>query len=206
MISKQVIALFVKPPVPGKVKTRLARDIGDQAACDIYQHLADHAIQQALSSSYSLTLFFDGSEKNLLPIPWQEASQICLPQQGNNLGERMADAFRRLFADGVDQAVLIGSDIPGIDAEYLQQAFQLLLEHEMVIGPTLDGGYCLIGFHFSSFTKVVFQDIPWSTHQVFERTLSAVKNEGLSIGFLPELRDIDTVEDLRSVKTAKLAF
>ncbi len=193
----QVIALFVKPPIPGQVKTRLASDIGDEAACSIYRRLADHVMQQIKVSGFPLALFFDG-EESLLPDSWQQAAQYCIQQQGADLGDRMAAAFRYLFTGGADRVVLVGSDIPGIDAAYLQQAIALLHSHDLVIGPALDGGYCLIGFNRHSCTVTVFQQIPWSTDQVLKRTLAAAESSGLSIGMLPALRDIDTLDDLQN--------
>jgi len=109
----------------------------------------------------------------------------------------MASAFSSLFAENVEQAILIGSDIPDIDAAYLRQAFDLLADHQMVLGPALDGGYCLIGFNQGCFTKSGFHNIPWSTNQVLKLTLIAAKQAGLSVGLLSPLRDIDTVEDLQ---------
>lgn len=196
-MMSRTIALFVKPPIPGRVKTRLARDIGDEAACNIYLGLADHAIQQIQFSGIPLALFFEGEDISLLPDSWQQAAQICIPQQGQGLGDRMAAAFSRLFTDNVDQVVLVGSDIPGIDVAYLRHAFDLLAHQAMVIGPVLDGGYCLIGFNSKKFTYSLFRNIPWSTDQVFELTLQAATQAGLTIGLLPRLRDIDTIEDLQ---------
>jgi rSAM/selenodomain-associated transferase 1 len=192
-----IIALFVKPPIPGRVKTRLARNIGDEAACSIYRRLAGNTIQQIRASEFPLALFFDGDDPSLLPQSWLEAASICLFQQGDDLGSRMAHAFTLLFKEGFKQAVLLGSDIPGIDALYLHTAMTQLASHDMVIGPALDGGYCLIGFHQSSFTESVFQNIPWSTDQVLNLTLNAAKQAGLSVGHLSPLHDIDTVEDLQ---------
>jgi len=199
----QTVVLFVKPPIPGRVKTRLARDIGDDAACSIYRRLADYTIQQIQASGIPLALFFDGSDPVSLPPAWLQASQTCIPQQGQKLGERMVAAFRFLFVDTVKQAVLIGSDIPGIDAVYLRQAFELLADNSMVLGPVLDGGYCLIGFNQIHFTESLFQNIPWSTDQVFELTLNAAVQAGLTVGLLPALQDIDTVDDLQYLNPAK---
>lgn len=197
MNSDRIIALFVKPPIPGRVKTRLARDIGDEKACAIYRALADQTIRQIQASGIPLALFFDGADSELLPSAWRQTAQLCLPQEGTDLGARMAAAFQGLFAEGNQQVVLIGSDIPGITARYLQQAFELLAVNQMVIGPAVDGGYCLIGFNQKQFTASVFQNIPWSTDQVFKLTMQAAKQAGLTVGLLPVLRDIDTVADLQ---------
>jgi len=193
------IALFVKPPVPGRVKTRLARAIGNDAACTLYSALVDRVLANIAASGVPLVIFHDGDDTDHLPVAWQEAAISCIPQQGVDLGQRMAHAFSRLFSDGIEQAVLIGSDIPGLDAAYLHNAFKLLAGYDLVIGPAIDGGYCLIGFHSATFTPALFQQIPWSTGQVLELTLSAAEAARLSVGLLPPLRDIDTVDDLRAL-------
>lgn len=195
----QTVALFVKPPIPGRVKTRLARAIGVEEACTVYRTLADHTIQQVQASGTPLALFFDGSDPTLLPSAWQQASQLCLPQEGTDLGERMAAAFSRLFAEGNQQVVLIGSDIPGLDADYLQAAFSALQQHDVAIGPTEDGGYCLIGCHSNRFSPLLFQGIQWSTEFVFGQTCYACTQLNLDVCCLPPLRDIDTVDDLKAV-------
>lgn len=193
------VALFVKLPVPGKVKTRLATEIGAEKACLIYHQLASTAIQQAVISGYPLVLFFDGVDPDGLPEDWRCLANDCLPQQGSDLGERMSAAFNRLFAEGNQQVVLIGSDIPGLDADYLKTAFNALQQHDVVIGPAEDGGYCLIGFHSSTFSPQLFRGILWSTEFVFEQTCHACTQLNLDVFSLPALRDIDTVDDLHAV-------
>jgi hypothetical protein len=193
----RIVALFVKAPIPGRVKTRLARDIGDEAACSIYSELVERVVQQIQASGFPLALFFDGDE-DALPDRWKRHACCRIRQQGDDLGERMAHAFRQLFDTGYQSVLLCGSDIPGIDAAYLQQAIVLLHSHDLIIGPALDGGYCLIGFHRHSFTSTVFEQIPWSTAQVLALTLAAAESSGLSIGMLPALRDIDTLDDLQN--------
>ncbi len=193
-----MIALFVKQPVPGFVKTRLAAGIGNQAACAIYCSLAARAIRHAVSSGAPLAVFYDGKREGL-PDEWQQSACFLTPQTGCDLGQRMASAFCTMFSSGVEQAVVIGSDIPGIDVAYLRQAFSLLDDHDMVIGPATDGGYCLIGFGHRRFTPSVFERVEWSTDRVLPQTLEAAEREALKVGFLHVLSDIDTVDDLRRV-------
>lgn len=196
MIPSQIIALFVKPPLAGRVKTRLARDIGSEAACRIYRKLADHAVRQIQASGYPLALFYDGNDPALLPEPWHKAAMVSRAQEGPDLGARMANAFGCLFEKGAERVILTGSDIPEIDAAYLRQACGSLDHHDMVIGPALDGGYCLIGFRRERFSTNLFCDIPWSTDQVFELTVTAARAADLSVGILKPLRDVDTLDDL----------
>jgi uncharacterized protein len=206
MMPSRVIALFVKPPLPGRVKTRLSRAIGDQAASAIYCSFVAGTIDQVITSKIPLILCYDGKQDDL-PANWSAPAWHCLAQtESDDLGERMAHTFSSLFTDGVEQVVLIGSDIPDIDSAYLQRAFELLGDHNLVIGPALDGGYCLVGFNRNNFTPELFVDIPWSTNRVFERTLQSAAAAGLSTALLPPLRDIDTIEDLRCCNALPLAL
>lgn len=192
--------LFVKPPAAGRVKTRLASAIGAEQACTLYRYLAEATIQQVVLSSLPLLLFFDGAAEETLPADWRSCANACHPQQGNNLGSRMAMAFEQVFSQGYQQVLLIGSDIPGLDAAYLKQATALLQRHDVVIGPAVDGGYCLIGCHHNRFTPRLFQDIAWSTAQVLTSTCQTCAAAGLDYHLLPMLRDIDTIEDLKALQ------
>lgn len=192
------IALFVKPPLPGRVKTRLAAAIGDRAACDLYCILTAHVINHAIQTGIPLCICHDGEDPAALPATWREEAAICLPQQGDDLGQRMARTFAELFRKGFETVVLIGSDIPGLDTRYLQAAFGQLQQHDLVIGPALDGGYCLIGCHRKHFCPALFEDLPWSTGRVLAMTLAAAEAAGLRTGLLPPLQDIDTLDDLQA--------
>jgi hypothetical protein len=199
MTARQATVVFVKTPVPGRVKTRLARDIGAEAACAIYRHLTAHAIGQVVASGFPLAVCYDGKAGDL-PEDWRRPAWAVIPQTGTDLGRRMAAAFGALFSAAFDHVVLIGSDIPGIDAAYISQSFSLLADHDLVIGPATDGGYCLIGFRRQSFAPALFEAVPWSTGEVLHVTLQSASRMGLSVGLLPALHDVDTVDDL--LKTA----
>jgi len=95
--------------------------------------------------------------------------------------------------------VLVGSDIPDLPLEFIEEAFTSLEEKDVVIGPSLDGGYYLIGFKDKKFSPQAFKGIPWSTERVFEETMKILKHEGLTVHALKPQRDIDTVEDLKSL-------
>lgn len=194
------VVLFVKPPVAGTVKTRLANVIGAEPACALYRYLAETTIQQVVASTLPLLLFFDNTTAEVLPADWRSCAKVCLPQQGNDLGSRMATAFAQAFAQGYQQVLLIGSDIPNLDAAYLTQAATMLQQHDVVIGPVLDGGYCLIGCHGDRFTPRLFQGIAWSTGQVLASTCQACVTADLTYHLLPMLRDIDTIEDLQALQ------
>ena len=144
-----------------------------------------------------MPFFFDGNDESLLPAEWRDAASVCLPQKGNNLGERMAEAFRNLFDSSFNSVLLAGTDIPGINCEYLNKTAESLGSAGMVIGPAHDGGYCLIGFTAECFDPAVFEQISWSTELVMQQTLERCEGSGLKPILLGKLRDIDTVEDIQ---------
>jgi rSAM/selenodomain-associated transferase 1 len=118
------------------------------------------------------------------------------PQIGEDLGERMANAFIRCFADGCEAALLIGSDIPDMPAAFVERGFAFLQENDAVIGPACDGGYYLIGFRADTFSREAFRGIAWGTGSVLKTTRGILERKALRIAALPEWGDIDTYEDL----------
>jgi len=104
------------------------------------------------------------------------------------------------FAIGFKRVVLIGSDIPDLSLEFIEEAFHSLQEKDAVIGPSLDGGYYLIGFKDKSFSPQVFKGIPWSTERVFDETMKIFKQGSLAVHTLQPLRDIDTIGDLQNLR------
>lgn len=196
MNSSPIICLFVKPPIPGRVKTRLARELGTEQACLVYCRLVEPIVASVHAAELPLALFFDGETPEQLPELWCCHAAICCRQEGAELGERMANAFRRLFAEGYRSVVLCGSDIIGLNAEYLNTAVAALDRSGMVISPAHDGGYCLIGFTAAVFNPIIFEQINWSTDQVLAQTLERCRLVALEPVLLETLWDIDTLADL----------
>lgn len=197
MASTPIICIFVKPPVPGRVKTRLARELGAENACRVYCHLVEPIIASVHEGELPLALFFDGETPEQLPELWRSHAAICCRQEGVELGERMANAFRRLFTEGYRSVVLCGSDIIGLDQQFLENAVAALDRSGMVIAPAHDGGYCLIGFTAASFNPVIFHQISWSTELVLTQTLDRCRLAAIEPVMLDTLRDIDTLTDLK---------
>ena len=129
---------------------------------------------------------------------WLGEDYLYMPQQGENLGERMKNAFTEALAMNFKRVVLIGSDIPSLPLEFIEEAFISLEKKDVVIGPSADGGYYLVGFRDKKFSPRAFKGIPWSTERVFEETMKIFEHEGLTVHTLKMLRDIDTVQDLRN--------
>jgi rSAM/selenodomain-associated transferase 1 len=131
---------------------------------------------------------FFGAMKTRFHIPvWD--------QVGDDLGLRMAHAFQTALESSYQSAIIMGTDIPGITAPLITMAYKSLQDHDMVLGPTVDGGYYLIGLRAPA--PELFENISWSTDSVFSLTEEKAKAIGLSLKILPRLRDLDTVEDLQ---------
>lgn len=191
------LIVFVRHPEPGQVKTRLARTCGDIFAAKIYGFFVDDLLAALASGSHHLEIFFTPAEREI-EIRQRFGGQFSYtPQQGEELGERMENAFRCCFAKGFAATLLIGSDSPDLTAEVIELAFHALEDgQDAVVGPAFDGGYYLIGFRSAAFHPIVFQEMPWGEHNVCEKTLNRLQARGYRIHLAPSWHDIDTGEDL----------
>lgn len=185
------LIIFIKNPVLGKVKTRIAETAGAEQALKIYLKLLQHTRQVALGVEAQRSLFYSDfiNERD----DWSNAHFQKKLQQGANLGERMRRAFEVAFAEGAQQVVIIGSDCALLTSEFVTSAFQHLDEFPFVIGPALDGGYYLLGMNADY--PEVFDQIEWSTEQVLPQTLERLQTLQKSYFLLPELPDIDYESD-----------
>lgn len=188
-----VLLIFIKNPTSGTVKTRIARTTGDAEALRIYRILLEKTRQAALEIRAERRLFY--SDRIETGDAWTETDFQKFVQHGNDLGARMAEAFRMAFADGADRVVIIGSDCPELDGTLLNDAFSRLEHCDFVLGPTPDGGYYLLGMQ--TFEPSVFEEIAWSTESVRAATLEKISLLGKTCALLPELSDVDTEADWR---------
>ncbi|PIP37517.1 MAG: hypothetical protein COX19_16510 [Desulfobacterales bacterium CG23_combo_of_CG06-09_8_20_14_all_51_8] len=191
------VILFAKAPIPGHVKTRLAKDMGETRTLSLYWNFVRDSVDKITSAGHYLKIFHDPPGSLPLMQDWLGQRHEYFLQEGVNLGLKMANAFIRVFSSGIHQAVLMGADFPDLPAMILADALSGLDTHAAVIGPTLDGGYYLIGFNADSFLTAVFENIPWSTSGVFEKTMSCFTTTGARVKQLPKWRDIDTCDDLK---------
>jgi len=196
--NSSIVALFVRVPVPGRVKTRLASDLGDEGACSLYRSMVADILSNIMVCSYPIYLFHDGKDDSELPEEWIAGSSRVIHQEGDSIGERMAAAFEQCFAEDNEQVLLVGSDIPGLDNQVIFEASKALESHDVAIAPAADGGYCLIAMKRGSYRPNVFQDVPWSSDQVLRATLERCRNSNLGVTLLKTLQDIDTIEDLKA--------
>lgn len=199
MSVKSIILLFIKAPVRGQVKSRLAAVIGDETALELYKNFILDVIDTVKKTGYPFSICYYPPDARAEVSSWLAGRFRIMPQQGGDLGERMENAFIRCFSEGFERAILIGSDLPDLTPAVLQGAMASLAENDVVIGPASDGGYYLIGFHKHTLVPRVFHGIPWSTETVFQETKAILQNSALSMHQAPKWNDVDTMEDLNAL-------
>jgi rSAM/selenodomain-associated transferase 1 len=181
------------------VKTRLTGALEPGQVCRLYRLFVEDLLAGWPVDKYDTTICYDPPDGERKMMTWLGPSFHYQPQQGSSLGEKMKRAFLQAFAGGAKRVVLIGSDIPDLDAGIIDAAFAGLETHDGVLGPAVDGGYYLIGFAAESFCPAIFRDIAWGSSHVFEDTLNRMTGEKLTVQMLTPWQDIDTVEDLRDL-------
>ena len=191
--------LFSRYPVPGRTKTRLIPFLGPVGAAELQRRLTersyDGAKAAASSAGMSLEVCFEGGTEHKMRR-WLGSGASYSLQKGEGLGPRMENAFCKAFQEGCRSVVLFGSDIPELSASVLLQAMQRLKEREVVLGPSTDGGYWLIGLKKHA---DLFSGIGWGSEKVLNQTLARADRLGLSTVLLDPLSDVDTVEDVQKL-------
>lgn len=188
------LGMFAKYWEPGRVKTRLAAEIGDDAAAAIYAAFVRSLLVRFSDVAQRQLLCFTpddrrGAFESIAGSTWQ-----VVPQAAGGLGQRMNTYFDQAFAASANRVVLIGSDSPTMPREHVTRAFAALHEHDVVLGPTLDGGYYLVGAR--EHTPPIFEDVSWSTSDVWEQTVGRLESARLSYQELPSWYDVDERADL----------
>ena len=206
MTDIQALAIFCKTPERGFVKTRLAASVGDQKALEIYLDLLKITDQETKPFSSSRHLFLVSALEDSIEQMQSTLQQQDLfidpkinfaIQQGEDLGQRMFAAFKNLFKNH-RSVVLIGCDLPDLTSALISKAFDALQSNDLVIGPSCDGGYYLIGLKKEM--PDLFKEISWSSEKVLKQTLERAERLSLKVQLLEKLRDIDTVDDLHLSK------
>jgi len=192
------IIVFARLPVKGKVKTRLAKELGIDFATSFYKVCAEHTFDEILElKNTGITPFLFFSEESEFDEikNWSGNKFRYFPQQGRDLGERMLNAFNKIFDAGYKNIIIVGTDAPGITAELINDALDHLKSYNCVIGPTDDGGYYLMGLNSS--LDYLFKEMEWSTNSVFSKTLERLKQNNQSYYVMEKMNDIDTKKDLQ---------
>ena len=167
-----------------------------EIVANIYKNFVTDTLETLQRGRYNFNICFYPPQALFEATAWLGHSHTLLPQRGNNLGARMSNAFVKIFSKGFQNVLLMGTDFPDLPAKIIDTAFHSLAANDAVIGPSVDGGYYLIGFNADTFLPAVFDDMPWGTEDVFEKTIKVFSNKGLKVYVLPKWRDIDTYQDL----------
>lgn len=191
--SKSALIIFTRNPELGKCKTRLAATVGDESALNIYCFLLDHTVD--ITSPLTVDKFVFYSEALRKEDRWDTSIFRKKTQKGDDLGQRMHNAFVEIFELGYEQAIIIGSDMYDLSSEELALAFTELNTHDYVLGPAKDGGYYLLGM--TQPNEALFQNKKWGSDTVLEATMTNLKDQNYKL--LAEKNDIDYFEDVKDI-------
>ncbi len=188
---KEALIIFVRNPVLGKVKTRLAKILGDEEALAVYRQLLQHT--QSITRKLNCDPYVFYADFLNETDDWQNDVYRKSVQEGADLGDKMKHAFEMLFMKKYDKICIIGSDCMSLTTSLIEEAFSRLDGYDTVIGPSVDGGYYLLGI--KQLFPQLFTKKEWSTDKVFSSTFSDIEQLGLTCYLLPSLPDIDTAAD-----------
>jgi rSAM/selenodomain-associated transferase 1 len=188
-MTDALVIVFVKNIKLGTVKTRLAKTIGDVGAFEVYSELVRVTEKATEAITFDKRIYFSTA---VVDTKWE--TDFKTVQHGIDLGERMLNAFKEGFAAGYKRIVLIGSDLPDINATHITKGIEALNENDVVFGPAEDGGYYLVGM--SELEDSIFINKPWSQPTLLKETLQELHNNNVTVSTLDTLNDIDTYEDL----------
>jgi rSAM/selenodomain-associated transferase 1 len=205
-MTKQVLIVFAKYPEPGLVKTRLAAEIGRDEAARVYRSCAERVIAAVApaTAGYDVELACSPPGDKARMVRWLGPGMKISGQQGYDLGSRMHNAFVQGFAAGYERVIIIGTDCPALTRDNMEHAFRALHSADAVIGPAADGGYYLIGL--TRPVSGLFIDVSWGTERVLSQTIKKCHDVSINAALLPELRDIDRVDDLSFYRSQGLVL
>lgn len=199
MSGSRALLVFAKAPKPGKVKTRLLAAVSPEVAAELHEACITDTLRLARKMhGCDVLVFAAGGSSYFRGLARRRGSGArlrVLPQRGADLGARMESAFRKCFAMGYREVVVIGTDTPWMGAERVRQAFSGLRVNDLVIGPAEDGGYYLLGLR--EMVPGIFRGIPWSTERVLQLTLKRIIALKLRRRLLRQDFDLDRPEDLK---------
>lgn len=191
-MNKSALIIFVRNTIYGQVKTRLAKTIGNEKALLVYHELLRHT--RTISSCLDCDKFVFYSDQIAADDLWDSPAYDKQLQLGDDLGQRMRNAFELVFRNGYEKAVIIGSDCYELDEQKIIKAFKLLETTTSVVGPATDGGYYLLGL--TDLIPEIFDNVAWSTSAVCNQTIAILEDLSRSFLLLEPLNDIDEEKDL----------
>ncbi|MDG2124976.1 MAG: TIGR04282 family arsenosugar biosynthesis glycosyltransferase [Verrucomicrobiales bacterium] len=199
-----LVMVFLKFPEPGKVKTRLGAEVGNEESARIYRELV-RCVLGRIPEGQRVRVVFDPVDREVEVRVWldgllEKVGEVDFRAQvGGDLGERMEAAFVEAFADGAERVVVVGTDCVDLGQAEYGDAWRLLASgHDVVFGVARDGGYYLLGLGRP--VAGLFRGIPWSSERTLAASFDAASHAGLVVGLLRPLSDVDTLADWESVK------
>lgn len=194
--THRALLVFARAPARGRVKTRLAAELGADAALAIYRELGRGVVQRVSAAECDITIAVTPDDATGLVQEWLGHHLRCIPQGSGDLGSRLARAVEETGSAPGTSTVVIGTDCPAVDAALIEAAFRALDASDVVLGPTHDGGYYLVGVRRPE--PALFERVPWSTALTLAVTLERALAAGLRVSLLPWHSDIDTAADWRA--------
>ena len=197
MKNTECILFFVKYPEKKRVKTRLAKTLGDKHATGLYKCFILDMLATLEATSPIVCICYTPEHAEQHFRTWLGNHYLYMAQQGIDLGERMNHAFQAAFQKGFERVLILGSDLPDLPSHYITRAFEQLQAVDSVIGPSDDGGYYSLGFQKETFLPEVFQDMLWSHSSVCAETLKKLEQKNVAFSLLPSWNDIDNLDELQ---------
>ena len=196
MPAQAALIFFAKAPIPGQVKTRLCPPLTPDEAASLHGSFVLDALERSrtVPKVDRFLACAPSADHVFFKILEERQGVRLMDQVGEDLGARMAHALHAGFSKGYRQVLLVGTDLPTLSPDIYGQALHLLADHDLALGPTLDGGYYLIGL--TRPVPELFVGVPWSTDQVLALTRQKADAQGLKAALLPPCRDVDRIDDL----------
>ncbi|MFL5244621.1 MAG: TIGR04282 family arsenosugar biosynthesis glycosyltransferase [Gemmataceae bacterium] len=194
-MPQEVLAVFAKQPIAGKVKTRLATDSSPAFAAEVATALLLDLTNRLANLRYSLFLVFDPPESRGYFTTHFDPRFTLIPQGDGDLGQRLARFIDNQVQAGVERLVILGADSPSVPTAFIDEAFGKLRKVDVVLGPASDGGYYLLGC--SGRTPPIFEGISWGSPDVLAQTIKHLADPSWKLGLLPPWYDVDTIADWR---------
>jgi hypothetical protein len=200
--QSEMVLVFARAPVAGRVKTRLASELDAGRIAELYKCFVEDVLYKLRQERLPVRLCYHPPESGKMMRQWLGRGIEYQSQQGSDLGEKMSAAFASAFSSGADRSILIGTDIPDLPGTFFTEGLSALANHDAVIGPAVDGGYYLIGFRNNAFRPSIFENIPWGTASVCNLTLTRLHACSASVYQLPQWLDIDSYMDLKALSSS----
>jgi uncharacterized protein len=201
---RTALVIFAKAPIPGQVKTRLCPPLTSDEAATLHGSFVLDTLERTKAAVGKLKLSIDrylactpSTSHVFFKIMEERQGVTLIDQVGDDLGARMHQAVEAMFSRGYRRTILTGTDVPTVPLQYFEQAITALENHDLLLGPALDGGYYLIGINRT--IPELFTDMPWSTDQVLTLTQDRAAQIGLRTALLQPWRDVDTLADLEAL-------